>query len=60
MTEEMMKELLFSLAWYDASCYHNENAKKILSDEYPDCDFTAALDEFERCKIMPPGKGCPR
>lgn len=60
MTEEKMKELLFSLAWYDASCYHNNNAKEILSNEYPDADFTEALAVFEECKTMPPGEGCPR
>ena len=60
MTEEKMKDLLFSLAWYDASAYHNRNANEILADEYPDADFTAALEEFVRCKTMPPGRGCPR
>ena len=60
MTEEKMKELLFSLAWYDASSFHNMNAKNILADEYPSADFSDNLDEFERCKTMPPGKGCPR
>ena len=46
MTEEKMKELLFSLAWYDASNHHNRNAKEILASEFPGADFAAALDEF--------------
>ena len=60
MTEEKMKELLFSLAWYDASCYHHNNAKAILATEFPGADFAAALDEFVKCKTMPPGQGNPR
>ncbi len=60
MTEEKMKELLFSLAWYDCSCYHNLNVKEILAQEFPGADFTAALDEFIKCKTMPPGPGNPR
>ena len=60
MTEGRMKELLFSLAWYDASAHHARNAKEILAREFPGTDFTAALDEFRRCKTMPPGPGNPR
>ncbi len=60
MTKETMKELLFSLAWYDASAYHNRNAKEILASEFPGADFAVALYEFERCKTMPPGPGNPR
>ena len=60
MTPDTMKELLFSLAWYDASAYHNENARRILGEEYPDTDLTETLGEFVKCKTMPPGKGCPR
>ena len=60
MTEDTMKELLFSLAWYDASAHHYRNANEILTREFPKADFTAALEEFVRCKTMPPGEGCPR
>lgn len=60
LTPEIMKELLFSLAWYDASSYHNRNAKDILGNAYPDEDFSAALEEFVKCKAMPPSEGCPR
>jgi len=60
MTEEMMKELLFSLAWYDCSNYHNTNAREILARAFPGADFKRALDEFNECKTAPPGEGCPR
>lgn len=60
MIPDTMKELLFSLAWYDASAYHYQNALRILADEYPDTDFSDALDYFVKCKTMPPGEGCPR
>jgi hypothetical protein len=60
MTEDKMKELLFSLAWYDCSCHHKLNAKDILAREFPDADFASSLAEFEKCKTMPPGDGCPR
>ena len=60
MTEELMKELLFSLAWYDASAYHHRNAEEILARAFPGSNFKAALDEFVLCKTMSLGKGCPR
>lgn len=60
MTEEKMKELLFSLAWYDASCRHNRNVKEILAGEFPGADFADALEDFLKCKTMPPGPGNPR
>lgn len=60
MDETKMKDLLFALAWYDASAFHSENAKEILSEEFPGVSFTKALEEFIMCKNMPPGKGCPR
>ena len=60
MTEEKMKDLLFSLAWYDASAYHSRNAREILASEFPGADFAAALNEFVKCKTMPPGPGNPR
>ena len=60
MTPDTMKELLFSLAWYDASAYHNENARRILREEYPNTDFIEALEDFVKCKTMAPGDGCPR
>ena len=60
MNEETMKELLFSLAWYDASNYHFQNAQRILKESYPNADFGRSLDEFLKCKTMPPGEGCPR
>ena len=31
MTEDKMKEVLFSLAWYDASNHHNKNVRKCLA-----------------------------
>ena len=57
---DTMKELLFSLAWYDASCYHSNKVKEILSSKFPNADFTNDLEEFIKCKTMPPGKGNPR
>ena len=60
MDKETFEQLLFSLAWYDASAYHHRNVKDILAKHFPGVDFSAALDEFERCKAMPPGPGCPR
>ena len=60
MDPEQMKELLFSLAWYDASAYHSENARRMLRDAFPATDFGATLAEFVKCKTMPPGEGCPR
>ena len=60
MSEMEIKELLFSLAWFDASAYHNINAREILKRAYPDADFSDALEEFLKCKNKPPGKGCPR
>jgi len=60
MTPDTLKELLFSLAWYDCSSYHHNNAKEILSREFPGADFSRALEEVERCKTKPPGEGCPR
>ncbi len=50
MTEEKMKEFLFSLAWYDYSCYHNRKVKEILAHEFPNADFSFSLAEFEACK----------
>ena len=60
MTEDRMKELIFSLAWYDSSAYHSRNVKEILAEEYPEAEFSTTLAEFLTCKTMPPGKGCPR
>ncbi len=60
MTEDKMKEFIFSLAWYDASAHHSQNVREILATEYPDADFSTTLCEFLKCKTMPPGKGCPR
>jgi len=60
MTEETMKELLFSLAWYDCSCYHNSNTRQILKQQFPETDFTSILIEFEKFRTMPPNEGCPR
>ena len=60
MTEEMMKELLFSLAWYDCSNYHHRNAQEILARAFPESDFHRALEEFIKFKTAPPGEGCPR
>ena len=60
MTEGKMKDLLFSLAWYDASAHHSRNAREILASEFPGADFAAALDEFVKCKKMSQGPGNPR
>jgi hypothetical protein len=60
MTPEKMKELLFSLAWYDCSCHHHNNVRAILADEFPNIDFDESLKEFTKCVTMAPGKGCPR
>ena len=60
MTEDMMEELLFSLAWYDCSAYHSTNAREILERAFPGVDFKKALEEFKRCKTAPPGEGNPR
>lgn len=60
MTEEQMKELIFSLAWCDASSYHSGNAKMLLKSAYPNADFSKELNEFVKCKAAPPGEGCPR
>jgi len=60
MDEKELRDFLFSLAWYDCSAHHNKNVKNILSRNYPGVDFADILDEFERCKNMPPGLGCPR
>lgn len=60
MQQEAMKELLFSLAWFDASAYHSENVVNILEREFPDCDFAEDLQKFEECVTAPPGPGCPR
>ena len=50
MTEETMKELIFSLAWYDASNYHYQNARRILDEHYPGADFSRSLEEFIKYK----------
>lgn len=60
MSELEMKELIFSLAWFDASAYHNENAREILRRAYPESDFSDCLMEFLKCKTKPPGDWCPR
>jgi hypothetical protein len=60
MDAEKMKELLFSLSWYDASCYHADNVREILGKEFPSVDFSAELKKFVECKTMPAGPGCPR
>jgi hypothetical protein len=60
MNKETMEDLLFSLAWFDASSHHNQNVKNILSREYHGEDFSKTLEEFVKCKTMPPGEGCPR
>lgn len=60
LTSERMKELIFSLAWYDASSYHFTNTKSILQEAYPGVDFSYVLGEFIKCKTKPPGEGCPR
>ena len=46
MTPGKMKDLLFSLALYDESAYHSRNAREILAQEYPDTDFTGALEQI--------------
>jgi hypothetical protein len=60
MTFDEMKELLASLAWYDASAYHHENVTQILKDAYPGSDFSSALINFEKCVTMKPCEGNPR
>jgi len=60
MAPETVKELIGSLAWYDASAYHAGNVRRILQAEYPDVDFKDDLIWFLRDKTMPPGPGCPR
>jgi hypothetical protein len=60
MNESDIKELIFSLAWYDCSAHHNRNVKDILAREFPGADFSTSLEEFDKCKNMPPGPGCPR
>lgn len=60
MTESQMKELLWSLAWYDCSCYHSINAKEILKQAYPESDFGSVLEEFRKAKTLAPQEGCPR
>ena len=60
MSAETIKELIFSLAWYDASAYHNRNVREILKREFPSTDFSKDLETFVESVLMPPGKGCPR
>lgn len=60
MDSKTMRELLFSLAWYDASAHHYENVQEIIKREFPGEDLSAALADFERCNKMPAGPGCPR
>ena len=60
MTADKMKELLFSLSWYDCSAYHHREVKRILNEAYPDDDFEESLDDFMRCISMKGVKGCPR
>lgn len=60
VSESAMKELLFSLAWYDCSNYHRCRSEEILREAFPECDFSLALEEFEKCRTKPPGEGNPR
>ena len=60
MNSKTMKELLFSLSWYDSSAYHVENVNAILKAAFPEEDFSTCLADFEQCVTMAPGAGCPR
>lgn len=60
MKPDTLKELIASLAWYDASAHHASNVRRILETEYPGVDFAETLKWFLHNRTMPPGEGCPR
>lgn len=60
MTPELLKELLFSLAWSPWSCHHNDNAFKLLTELCPTGDVYSALHEFEQIIKSPTGPGSPK
>lgn len=60
MSEEDIRELISSLAWYDCSAYHVSNVKRILHKHYSDSDFDDVLELFRSNVTMTPGEGCPR
>ena len=59
MTEELMKELIFSLAWYDSSNHHYCNVHKILTRAFPEADFSKSLEEFVKYKTPPTNESNP-
>ena len=60
MTAEEMQELLFSLAWSPWSCYHVENAKRLLKSFSSEVSWDDALNDFCKIILSEPQKGSPK
>jgi hypothetical protein len=60
MTEQSVKELLFSLAWCPYSYYHSQNVKDILNKEFPDTDFSDIIEEFKEIYLSTFKSGSPK
>jgi len=60
MTSEEMDELLFSLAWCSWSAYHNENAKFLLKEHFPELDAEKQIKRFKNIITQKPQEGSPK
>jgi len=60
MDTAKFKEFMFSLAWSQWSAYHNDNAKAIIENCYPELNASEVIKKFHEILNSPPGEGSPK
>lgn len=60
MSEDEVKDIIFSFIWYGHSAFHTSNLLEVLKQRFPDSDWRPFLDEMREIRDKQPGPGDPR